>query len=104
MGRPAEKWPTYALENSENSLYDLKQLERKASQAQDAIVAGDIAVALRDLSDVRVMALEVVDHLVRARIGKYRQQEQQQDKAAQWNRSEEQAVQAITQAVATRRQ
>lgn len=102
MGRPAEKWPHFALQNLEDSLYELKQLERKASQAQDAIVKGDIAVALRDLSDVRVMALEVVDNLVRARIGKYRQQEQQ-DKAAQWNRSEERAVQAITQAVATRR-
>ena len=100
MGRPAGKWPHYALENLEDSLYRLKQLERKASQVQDAIVLGDAASALRDLSDVRVLALECVENLVRSRIGKY----QQQEIAPKWTRpTEEQATQAISQVMATRR-
>jgi hypothetical protein len=101
MGRPAEKWPTYALENLEDSLYRLKELERKASAVQDAIVLGDVPAALRDLSDVRVLALECVENLVRSRIGKYKQQEKASQK---WNRStEEKAAQAVNQVMATRR-
>lgn len=99
MGRPAERWPVYALENLEASVDRLKELERKASQVQDAIVLGDVIAALRNLSDVRVMALECVDDLVRARIGKYKQQE----RPSQWKRPEDQAVNAVTQVVATRR-
>lgn len=93
MGRPAEKWPTYALENLEDSLYKLKQLERKASEAEDAIVLGDDLAALRGLSDVRMLALECVENLVRSRIGKYKQQE----KSPQWNKptSTDQAVQQV---------
>lgn len=101
MGRPAGKWPAYALENLEDSLYRLKELERKASHIQDAIVLGNTAEALRDLSDVRVMALECVDNLVRARIGKY----QQQEKSARWNRpagTQDTATEAVTRAVAIR--
>lgn len=103
MGRPAEKWPTYALENLEDSLYRLKEIERKASKVQDAIVLGDTTAALRDLSDVRVLALECVENLVRSRIGKYKQQEKAQEQP-RWNQSEDQAAQAITQVLATRRQ
>lgn len=100
MGRPAEKWPTYALENLEDSLYRLKQLEREASAAQDAIVTGDDATALRDLSDVRVLALECVENLVRSRIGKY----QQQEKAPRWEKpAADQAAQAVGQVAAMRR-
>ena len=99
MGRPAERWPTYALENLEDSLYRLKQLERKASAVQDAIVAGNDAAALKDLGDVRVLALECVENLVRSRIGKY----QQQEKAPRWNKSTDQETQAIEQVVAIRR-
>jgi hypothetical protein len=102
MGRPAKKWPHFALENLEDSVYRLKELERKASAVQDAIVLGDAVSALRDLSDVRVLALECVDNLVRARIGKYRQQDEQ--KEPQWTRADDQAAQAITQVLATRRQ
>lgn len=98
MGRPAAKWPTYALENLEASVDRLKELERLARHVQDAIVTGDTSAALLDLSDVRVMALECVDNLVRARIGKY----QQQEKAPRW-KPEAQATQAVTQAMATRR-
>lgn len=100
MGRPAEKWPTYALENLEDSLYKLKQLEQKAEQVQDAIVLGDDVMALRELSDVRVLALECVENLVRSRIGKYKQQE----KASQWNKpATDQTAQAVAQVVASRR-
>lgn len=100
MGRPAEKWPTYALENLEDSLYRLKQLERKADAVQDAILLGDDAAALKGLSDVRVMALECVDNLVRARIGKY----QQQERSPKWQRpAEDKAAEAVTQVMATRR-
>lgn len=102
MGRPAGKWPTYALENLEASVDGLKELERKARQVQDAIVLGNTAEALRDLGDVRVMALKCVDNLVRARIGKY----QQQEKAAQWNKpaaTEDKAAEAVMQVMAVRR-
>ncbi len=100
MGRPAEKWPTYALENLEDSLYRLKQLERKANAIQDAILVGDDAAALKDLSDVRVLALECVENLVRSRIGKY----QQQEKAPRWNKpATDQTAQAVAQVMATRR-
>lgn len=100
MGRPAEKWPTYALENLEDSLYKLKQLEQKASAVQEAIVLGDDAMALLGLSDVRVLALECVENLVRSRIGKYKQQE----KAPKWQKpAADQVTRAIEQVVAIRR-
>lgn len=100
MGRPAERWPTYALENLEDSLYRLKQLERKANSVQDAILVGDDAAALKDLSDVRVLALECVENLVRSRIGKYKQQE----KAPRWEKpASDQTVQAVQQVVNSRR-
>lgn len=102
MGRPLGKWPTYALENLEATVDGLKELERKAKAIQDAIVLGNSAEALRDLSDVRVMALECVDHLVRARIGKYQQREQ----ASQWSKPaavEDKAAAAVTQVMAIRR-
>jgi hypothetical protein len=100
MGRLTEKWPHYALENLEDSLYRLKELERKLSAAQDAIVLGSDAVALKDLSDARVLALECVDNLVRSRIGKY----QQQEKTPRWTRPEDaQAMEAVAQVVAIRR-
>lgn len=101
MARPAEKWPTYAMENLEDSLYRLKQLERRADAAQDAILAGNDAVALKALSDARVLALECVDNLVRSRIGKYQQQEKG---APRWKRPmEEEAAHSVTQVMATRR-
>lgn len=100
MGRSAEKWPTYALENLEDSLFRLKQLERKLNTAQDAIVTDDDAVALKSLSDALVLALECVENLVRSRIGKY----QQQEKAPRWNKpAADQATQAVAQVMATRR-
>lgn len=99
MGRPAEKWPTYALENLEAAVDRLKELEKKAKGAQDALVAGKALEASSQMGDVRVMALECVDDLVRARIGKYKQQE----KAPQWNRPEVKAAEAVTQVVTARR-
>lgn len=81
----------------------LKELERKTKAIQDAIVLGDTVTAMRDLSDVRVKALECVDHLVRARIGKY----QQREKATAWNRpavnEDKTAAQAVTQVMTLRR-
>lgn len=100
MKRAAEKWPTYALENLEDSLYRLKELERKASSAQDAIVLGDAVAALRNLSDVRVLALECVENLVRSRIGKYKQQEA----TPRWQATDATTAQAVEQVLATRRQ
>lgn len=102
MGRPPGKWPTYALENLEATVDGLKELERKTKAIEDSIVLGNITEAMRDLSDVRVMALECVDHLVRARIGKY----QQQEKVAQWNRpaiTKDKSTEAVVQVMATRR-
>jgi hypothetical protein len=102
MGRPAKKWPHFALQQLENTVVRLKELERKTSKAQDAIVLGDATTAMRDLSDVRVMALECVAELVRSRIGKY----EQEGKASQsWTQTtDEQSVQAVEQVMATRRQ
>lgn len=100
MGRDGQKWPTYALENLEDSLYRLKQLERKLNAAQDAVLGGDDAVALKDMSDARVLALECVDNLVRSRAGKY----QQQEKAPRWTRpAEEKAMEAVAKVAAIRR-
>lgn len=98
MGKPVERWPTYAKENAEDSIYRLKQLEKLAAQIQDAIVLGDAPVALRDLSEVRVLALQCVDNLVRAQLGKYQQQERQ----PQWSRPEA-TQEAVAKVVATRR-
>jgi hypothetical protein len=99
MGRPAGKWPHFALENLEDSLYRLKELEDKASKAQDAIIVGDSEGALRHLSDVRVEALKCVENLVRSRIGKYEQQE----RSPRWKPTEERTAQAVNQVMATRR-
>lgn len=102
MGRPHGKWPTYALGSLERTVDELKELERAARAIQDSIVSGDSAAALRDLSDVRVMALQCVDNLVQARIGKY----QQQGQAAQWSKpvaTEDKVTQTVAQVMATRR-
>jgi hypothetical protein len=100
MGRPAGKWPTYALGALEKTVDELKELERKVSAAQDAIVLGDDAVALRDLSDARVLALKCVGNLVESRIGNY----QKQEIAPEWNRpTDKQAARAVAQVVAARR-
>lgn len=100
MGKPVGKWPTYALENLEATVDGLKELEDKASQVQDAIVLGDALTALRELSDLRVKALKCVEHLVRAKIGKYEQQE----RSPQWKRpAADKATEAVAKVVATRR-
>jgi hypothetical protein len=84
----------------EDSVYRLKELERKLNAAQDAVLSGNDAVALKDLSDARVLALECVDNLVRSRIGKY----QQQEKTPRWTRpAEEKAMETVAQVVAIRR-
>jgi predicted RNase H-like nuclease len=92
MGRPAEKWPTYALENLEDSLHKLKQADAALVKAQDALLAGDDLAVLRALSDARVLGLETVDNLVRSRIGKYKQQE----RPAQWKRPAEEETAKAT--------
>lgn len=97
MGKPVGKWPTYALENLEDSKYRLKQLLKLAEQIQNAIVTGDDLTALRDLSDVRALAFESLDNLVRAETGNY----QQQEKAPKWKRPE--ATEIVAKVVATRR-
>lgn len=100
MGRPAERWPTYALENLEDSLYKLRELEKKASIVEDAIMLGDDLRALRELSDVRVLALECVENLVRSRIGKYKQQQRER----KWSRpSADPTAQAVAEVIAIRR-
>lgn len=99
MGRPAGKWPHYALENLEDSVYRLKQLESLASKAQDAIMLGDAATAQKHLGDVRAEALKCVDNLMRSRSGNY----QQQEKASQWRPAEEKTAEAVARVVAIRR-
>lgn len=98
MGRPAERWPTKALDTLERTVDRLKGLEKAAKAAQDALVAGNALAASGQMGDVRVMALECVDDLVRARIGKY-----QQNEAQRWQRPEQAAAVAVTQVVAARR-
>lgn len=101
MGRKHEPWPSKALGELERTVDGLKALERKTKAIQDSIVLGNMAEAMRDLSDVRVMALECVSNLVQARIGKY-----QQEQTSQWSKpvvSEDKAVAAVTQVMATRR-
>jgi hypothetical protein len=100
VGRPLKKWPDYALKANEASVDQAKELERRASHASDALVLGDTATALRDLGEMRVMALKIVNTLVNSRIGKY-----EQGKESQWNQTtDEQTAQAITQVLATRHQ
>lgn len=100
MGQRPRKWPTYALAELEKTLVTLKQLEKKASTVEDAIVLGNDLVALRELSDVRVLALECVANLVSSRIGKY----EQEGEARQWNKpTADQTAQAVAQVVASRR-
>ena len=105
MGRKHEPWPSKALGELDATVDALKALERQLRQAQDAIVLGNDAEALRDLSDGRVMALECVSNLVRARIGKYEQQPPAQGQASQWSKpaAEDKEVQAVARVVATRR-
>lgn len=99
MGRPAKKWPTYALENLEDSVYRLKQLEVLASMAQEAIAVGDAAMAQKHLGNVRAEALKCVDNLMRSRTGNY----QQQETAPQWRPVEEKTAEAVARVVAIRR-
>lgn len=99
MGRPLKKWPDYALSTLEATVDELKELERKAKAAQDALVAGNALEASSQMGDVRVAALRCVANLANAKIGKYEQQE----KAQQWNRPEIKAAAAVAQVVASRR-
>ena len=101
MGRPAERWPTKALGALELTVDRLKELEKAAKAAQDALVAGNTLAASGQMGDVRVMAMKCVGDLVNARIGKY-----EQEKAQQWQRaaaSEEKAAEAVTRVMAARR-
>jgi hypothetical protein len=96
MGRPAGKWPHYALENLEDSVYRLKKIERVLAQAMEAI---EDAATLRALSDARVQTLECVDTLMRSRTGNYKQQEA----APQWQPVDDKTAEAVARVVAIRR-
>jgi len=98
MGRPAERWPTKALETLEATVDALKLIEATAKAAQDTLVAGNALAASSSLGDVRVMALEAMSDLLRARIGKY----QQQEKTSRWQGQERRAA-STTQETAARR-
>lgn len=95
-----KKWPTYALETLENTVDRLKELEQKASLIEDAILSGNDLSAIRELSEVRVMALKMVAELVQSRIGKY---DQKGKAAPTWNLTTDEKT-AVAQVVATRRQ
>jgi hypothetical protein len=71
VGRPLKKWPTYALDSLERTLYELQEIERAARAVQLAIAEGNQAAALLLLSDVRVASRRCVEHLLRARSGNY---------------------------------
>lgn len=77
MGRPLKKWPTYALDSLERTLYELQEIERAARLVQLAIAEDDADNALILLSDVRVWSRRCVEHLVRARSGNYDKSESQ---------------------------
>lgn len=79
MGRPLKKWPTYALDSLERTLYELQEIERAARLVQLAIAEGDADSALILLSDVRVASRRCVEHLVRARTGEYDKSETTRD-------------------------
>lgn len=102
MGRPLKKWPTHALANLERSVDRLKEITAKAEAAEDAIVLGDSVLAMRQLSDVRATAIEIVKDLVLSRAGQYERQET----APLWTQpiEEKATVKAVAQVVATRHQ
>lgn len=70
MGRP-KKWPSYALESLENTLALLKDFDRELKRAQELMADGEHERAQIAMSDARASALKCVEHLVRARAGKY---------------------------------
>jgi hypothetical protein len=70
-GRPIKRWPNYALDSLEATLFELQEIERAARAVQLAIAEGDEAGALLLLSDVRVASRRCVEHLLRARSGNY---------------------------------
>lgn len=71
MGRPLKRWPTYALEELEKTLFLLSGIEKLARGVQEAIAEDDARRALILLSDVRVRSQECVENLVRAKTGNY---------------------------------
>lgn len=100
MGRPPKKWPTFALENLEDSLFKLKELEAKADAAEVAVVMGDNVVAMRELSEIRSLALKCLENLVRSRAGEYEQQQRE----PKWSKpTNDQTAKAVQRVMATRR-
>lgn len=71
MPRPIKKWPTYALDSLEGTLFHLKTIGEISRQVQVAAKDGD-ALAITILAgDIRERSQEAVHLLVQARIGDY---------------------------------
>lgn len=73
MPRPIKKWPDYALNSLEGTLFHLKTIQRLSREAQKAAEGGDPLQAVILNGDIRDEALNAVHLLVQARTGEYEQ-------------------------------
>lgn len=71
MPRPLKKWPTYALDSLEGTLFHLKTISEISRQVLVAAKAGDTLEVAMLAGDIRERSQEAAHLLVQARIGDY---------------------------------
>lgn len=71
MARRPKKWPTYALDSLEGTLFHLKGIIELTREAQVAAKEGDRMMAVILNGDIRERAQDAVHLLIQARVGNY---------------------------------
>ena len=71
MGREIKKWPTYALDKLEAVLYKAKQIDRMGHDAQEALDKSHYLKAALLTSDIRALAMDIIEDMRQARSGQY---------------------------------
>jgi hypothetical protein len=71
MPRPIKRWPNYALESLEGTLFELKSIAEISRQVQVAAKNGDAMEVAMLAGDIRERTQSAVHLLVQARTGEY---------------------------------
>lgn len=69
--RPKERWPEYALDVLEETVYMCKEGDSKLRSIQEAAIQKHYYTVIMLASDMRVMLIEIKSKLHQARSGHY---------------------------------
>lgn len=71
MPRPIKRWPNYALDSLEGTLFHLRTIDGLARQIQEEIAEGDTSQVMILSSDIRNRSVDARSLLHQARSGEY---------------------------------